>query len=265
MNTKYSNPSSTKTQRWRGKAQLLANIRGFLLFLLSLILALYVSWMINAQLGYGYSWLYHAYSIDQHIEEFAPQNRFRQHFGLTTEQQHKDIFQQIVVSVHNDGVGLEAITYDVNEPLQARATVVPVLHAAEIIHLQDVAHLINRIHWLAGILTCVWLALVLLSFFSAERASNKGMAAVFLIALTLIISLFVGVGAKEIFYQLHIWIFPAENQWFFYYQDSLMSTLMKAPVLFAGIALQVVLLGMILFAGVLYAWLWLFKANKSHH
>lgn len=243
--------------------QLLANIRGFLLFWLTFILALYASWMLNAQLGYGYSWLYHAYKIDQHIEEFAPQNRFRQRFELTTEQHHKDIFQQIVNSVHNDGVGLEAITYDINTSEQAPAMAVPVLHQAEIIHLQDVAHLINRIHWLAAILVCVWLALVLLSFFSKEKASKKGMAAVFIFALSVTMILFLWVGAKEIFYQLHIWIFPPENQWFFYYQDSLMSTLMKAPDLFAGIAIQIVLLGLIFFTCILSIGLRFLRVNQK--
>ena len=42
------------------------------------------------------------------------------------------------------------------------------------------------------------------------------------------------------FYQFHIWLFPADHEWFFYWQDSLMSTLMKAPVLFGGIAVVLV-------------------------
>lgn len=241
---------------------LLANARGFLLILLTLILSLYASWMLNAQVGYGYSWLYQAYKIDQHIEKFAPQNRFRQHFALTSQQQHKDIFQQIVNSVHNDGVGLEVISYDFalsdqsQLSHQSSKTVVPFLHSAEIVHLQDVAHLINRIHRLAAILACVWLALLVLNFYSAVKASVKGIAAVFSLLLMAIVLLFIWVGATEIFYQLHVWIFPANNQWFFYYQDSLMSTLMKAPDLFGGMAVQIVLLGVIIFAGAVYGWQW---------
>ena len=49
--------------------------------------------------------------------------------------------------------------------------------------------------------------------------------------------LLVLVGPVEVFYALHEWVFPANHQWFFYYEDSLMSTLMKAPDLFGAIAL----------------------------
>ncbi len=47
-------------------------------------------------------------------------------------------------------------------------------------------------------------------------------------------------GPEAVFYQFHIWLFPADHEWFFYWQDSLMSTLMKAPVLFGGIAVVLV-------------------------
>ena len=61
------------------------------------------------------------------------------------------------------------------------------------------------------------------------------------------------IGAKRVFYSLHDLIFPAEHQWFFYYQDSLMSTMMKAPDFFAYVAaalavLAIGLLWLILFA-----------------
>jgi hypothetical protein len=52
---------------------------------------------------------------------------------------------------------------------------------------------------------------------------------------------------------MHIFVFPDNHQWFFYYQDSLMSTLMKAPDLFAGIAIQIVLVGLILYGVMLLA------------
>jgi uncharacterized membrane protein len=55
------------------------------------------------------------------------------------------------------------------------------------------------------------------------------------------------IGPKQVFYHLHEMIFPADHAWFFYYQDSLMATLMKAPDLFGGIALVIVMGGVILF------------------
>jgi hypothetical protein len=60
-------------------------------------------------------------------------------------------------------------------------------------------------------------------------------------------------GAKKVFYQLHVWIFPEGHQWFFYYQESLMSTLMKAPDLFAGIGIAIFLGAILLFVLMLLA------------
>lgn len=221
------------------------NVRLFLLLLLAGVLALYLSWLVNAQLGYGYTWLYHLYQTDKHIEKYAPQNRFRDDFEYTSITQHKAIFQSIVDSVHNDGKGLEQIRYQVHGKEQA------LLHQAEIIHLQDVAALINNIHKFAAVCLVLFLGLSI----SHRRwpggginASNKGMLSVALILLGVIITVFWAYGAKQIFYQMHIWIFPKDHQWFFYYQDSLMSTLMKAPDLFAGIAIQITLLAIFIFA-----------------
>ena len=42
---------------------------------------------------------------------------------------------------------------------------------------------------------------------------------------------------------MHEWVFPAEHQWFFYYQESLMTVLMKAPDLFGAIAILIAVLG----------------------
>ena len=50
--------------------------------------------------------------------------------------------------------------------------------------------------------------------------------------LTIII---VAVGPNDVFSALHEFVFPADHQWFFYYQDSLMTTLMKAPDIFFAI------------------------------
>jgi ABC-type xylose transport system permease subunit len=245
-------------------AATLTNLRGFGLLLLTLLLSLYAAWMINAQVGYGYSWLYSVYEIDSHIEKYAPQNRFRQNFELTSEDDHKAIFQAIVDSVHNQGAGLADIHYFVAKANNIDGSTMPVLHEAEIIHLNDVAVLIDAIHQLAAV--CAVL-LILLGLWQRRAikaqqsaASKAGMAGVFAALVAVVCVLFVIFGAKKIFYQLHVWIFPDNHQWFFYYQDSLMSTLMKAPDLFAGIAIQILLLGLIIF----FAALMTFKNTFKH-
>jgi hypothetical protein len=48
-------------------------------------------------------------------------------------------------------------------------------------------------------------------------------------------------------------VFPEGHQWFFYYQDSLMSTLMKAPYLFGYIALALLVLTLALLTALLAA------------
>ena len=68
---------------------------------------------------------------------------------------------------------------------------------------------------------------------SLPRAGQFVSSALVLIVLTAVLMLFV----QKLFNQLHVWAFPDDHQWFFYYEDSLMSTMMKAPVIFAYIAI----------------------------
>lgn len=239
--------------------KLLLNGRVFSVLLLGLILSLYGAWGVNAKLGYGYAWLYGIYETEQHIARYAPQNRFRQGFETTSVAEHKAVFQQIVDSVHANGEGLADISY------QYLGQAVPLLHEAERIHLQDVANLINFIHGLA--LLCFLLFIVCFAWEyrhrcktqakskdqHQQRASVVGLLSVFALLLVFIGAAFFIWGAKAIFYQMHIWVFPEGHQWFFYYQDSLMSTLMKAPDLFAGIAVQIVLVAVVFYAVLLLA------------
>lgn len=229
--------------------KVVVNGRVFMVLFLSLLVSLYAGWMVNAQLGYGYAWLYEFYETEQHIAHYAPQNRFRQGFETTSVAEHKRVFQQIVDSVHNNGEGLAEIQYEY------LGQDIALLHEAERIHLQDVANLINEIHLL--VLGC-WLLLLLLLYWEYRyqsrsagqvryQASASGLLGVFLLLLLVIIAVFSIWGAKAIFYHMHTLVFPDDHQWFFYYQDSLMSTLMKAPDLFAGIAVQIVLVGGLVF------------------
>ena len=52
----------------------------------------------------------------------------------------------------------------------------------------------------------------------------------------------IAIGTKKVFYTAHTLIFPAGHQWFFYYEESLMTMLMQAPDLFAAIAAEWLLL-----------------------
>jgi uncharacterized membrane protein len=229
--------------------KILLNGRVFSLLLLALVLSLYGAWMVNAQLGYGYSWLYEFYETEQHISRYAPQNKYRTGFETTSVDVHKEVFQHIVDSVHANGVGLESINY------QYQGQSIPLLHQAELIHLQDVARLINNIHYIAWVCGGLFIIGLLAEYRHQRkhksRASSLGILTVLSLLAVLITAMFLIWGAKAIFYQLHIMIFPADHQWFFYYQESLMSTLMKAPDLFAGIAVQIVLLALFFYVFIL--------------
>ena len=223
------------------KIIVLFNFRAFFLLLLGFILALYASWMTSVALGYGYSFWYGFYDSKQHIERYAPQNKYRQGFETTSAMEHKVLFQEIVESVHADGEGLQSISYYYNDK------VIPLLHEAEIIHLQDVANLINNLHRLILYIVVMFCALYVSYIINIKRYGNlisrRGQLLISGAFLLVILLLFLILGAKNIFYQMHVLIFPADHQWFFYYQDSLMSTMMKAPDLFAGIAFQILLIG----------------------
>jgi hypothetical protein len=56
-----------------------------------------------------------------------------------------------------------------------------------------------------------------------------------------------------VFYALHDWIFPPDRPWFFYYQDSLLTTMMKAPDLFGAIAAEILAVALLLYTGILFA------------
>src|SRR5690606_20238475 len=68
-----------------------------------------------------------------------------------------------------------------------------------------------------------------------------------ILALTVLL-----IGTTKVFYWLHIKVFPDEHEWFFFYQDSLMTTLMKAPDLFGFIS--VLLIGVFIVLWALTLW-----------
>ena len=232
------------------KVRALFNVRAFLLLFLGFILALYASWMVSVSIGYGYSYWYGFYDSEQHIARYAPQNKYRQGFETTSVAEHKQLFQEIVESVHNNGIGLEDIRYNYG------GEVIPLLHKAEVVHLQDVSNLINSIQQLVSYIAVIFIALYIVQIKSFKRYGNlisrSRQLVIYAVVVGGVFLTFLVFGPKSIFYQMHVLIFPPDHQWFFYYQDSLMSTMMKAPDLFAGIAFQIVLLGcFFFFAGLL--------------
>lgn len=213
---------------------------GLLLLLVSLSLA----WILMFKFDFFYG-LWHDYGgIKEGIDRYGPQNAFKPGFGETTRDQRVEAFRQINLAVHRGGEGLADIRYQ----SPTSGGVQTLLREPELVHLQDVANLIADLRWLVLAVCVLWPLAALLYFRRyAALPTLKFQALGLLICAAVVGLLLLGFGAENVFNALHIWLFPKENQWFFYYQESLMSTMMLAPRLFAWIAAAWALLSVLLF------------------
>lgn len=213
----------------------------WLLFgLLGLWLALALAWWLSARVDYGYPLWYQWLAIDQHIERYAPANRGKRAFEQLTAAQHQQLFADIVAAVHNQGEGLAEIDYHAPGWPPQR-----LLIDTEIRHLQDVAALLTLATRVSGAVALLWLLLLPVVSRTPLPSRRARVLAVSLL-LASVAALLLLAGPKVVFYQLHEWLFPPDNPWFFYWEESLMSTLMKAPVLFGAIAVQIAALAALL-------------------
>ncbi|MDX1587898.1 MAG: DUF1461 domain-containing protein [Oleiphilaceae bacterium] len=196
-------------------------------------LALALAWWLCAHFDYAYPVWYEVFGIENHIEKYAPQNPQKRGFAQLSREQHLQAFAQINESVSHDGAGLEDIVYP-----GPQGQPVPLLNADEVNHLRDVAHLLDRTVPVTALFTLLWLPLAVALRRTGAPARPVRWLTVGTAALILA-GLLVVLGPEKVFYTLHEWLFPPENPWFFYWEESLMSTLMKAPVLFGGIAVMI--------------------------
>lgn len=196
--------------------------------------AFWLAWMLLAQINFAYPLWYELLSIDETIAVYAPQNRNRRHFERTDKAERERLFAALVQAIHENGHGLLQLSY--RDP--AGKPIARMLTAAEIVHLQDVARLVERgrlFGWLslgAWLLASAWLVINKIQPPALKRCIFIALSAMLVLTLIVLIT-----GPVRLFYQLHEWVFPQGHQWFFYYQDSLMTTLLKAPDIFAAIAL----------------------------
>lgn len=219
---------------------------------LSLLLSLGFAWHSLAKVDFGYAIWYEHGGIKEFILEYAPKNKNKQDFEFAGEQQHLDAFHGIVKAIQNHGNGLAEISYTANGKSHL------LLHEAEVIHLQDVANLLDKLNVFLVFSFVLWLMIFLYQFKNPFHYTNKQVFLSILIGSGLLsLPLFI-FGAQKVFYQFHVWVFPNDHQWFFYYQDSLMSTMMKAPDLFAYIAILLVVTSFIIYALI-------FKVTKTLH
>lgn len=197
-------------------------------------LAVALAWWILSRFDYGYPLWYEVLDLQPHIATYAAQNPGKPGFGQLPPEQHRRAFTQIRKSVHGGEPPLTSITY----PGPAGRPV-PMLTRDEVTHLRDVRRLLDRGLLASALFGLLWLPLAWLRRRSGRPSPRLCAGVLAGIGVALAVPLVVA-GPTAVFYQFHEWLFPPDHPWFFYWQDSLMSTLMKAPVLFGAIAAALV-------------------------
>lgn len=203
--------------------------------LLTLCVSLFIAWHLLLACNFLYGFWHDNIGIAENIRQFGPENIYRSGFADTSRAERIELFAQICHAISNHGAGLADISYVV----ASTGTKVPLLHRAEIIHLQDVANLITALQKWEPALFMLWIGLITL--FLAKSWPTPTYRQILLsngIWLAGAGVLIAAVGWVAVFYKLHELIFPDNHQWFFYYRESLMSTMMKAPDLFLYIGLS---------------------------
>lgn len=202
------------------------------LYVSLLVSALWLGWQLLAPADFAYPLAYKLLDIDQHVQTYGPQNRYKRDFALTTTREQQRLFGEIVRAIQHGGAGLREITY-----VTSGGRSYPLLREAEAIHLQDVANLIRLLDHVSWV--CLALLVSTLAFMRWRKLPAPGGKQILLgtggVLMVLGLAL-LAFGPTQTFYWLHTKIFPENHEWFFYYQDSLMTTLMKAPDLFGFIA-----------------------------
>jgi len=226
---------NNKLITWPGNIVLVASV-----FYISMLAA----WFALSAANFFYPMLHDMIGIQETIKEYAPKNVYKKSFDATTREQRAVLFSHIVSAVNNGGEGLDKIHYrDAQGHVIGR-----LLREPEITHLQDVANLLDKLQqgaWFAGYAVLVIFIIYRLKGCNIPKPVQllTGTAAGALaVALLVILS-----DAKETFYHWHTIIFPQGHQWFFYYEESLMTMLMKAPDIFAWLAVLLLACALVIF------------------
>lgn len=226
---------------------------GYWLFFipLSFVSAIYIVWQILSPVNFLYSTWYEVGDFQSFIDYYAPQNKHKKDFAKTTREERIRLFALVNKSINGKPELLEKITY--HEPSGKEIDFL--FHEREVEHLFYVSKLVTLLKKIGLFSTTLTFFLVLgLYKIRFQKPSLAFILAIYgSLALCALLA-FLIIGPLNVFTLLHEWAFPPGHQWFFYYQDSLMTTLMKAPDLFAYIAASWLGLGFLVF----FAWFYYF-------
>lgn len=205
-----------------------------------LAVCLMLSWRALSETNFFFSQIYEYNGIEEQIAKYGPQNRNRNGFETTTKSERAKIFGEIVRSVNNGGQGLEDIVYR-----DASGEIIDTfLTQPEIDHLNDVARLIAHLSGILSYLAAILGVLVMVFWIGKSRKNINiwrpyTVAKSFLSMLALLLvccGIVLAVGPQRVFYALHEWIFAGMAPWHFYFQESLMTTMLTEP-LFGSISI----------------------------
>ena len=125
------------------------------------IICLFLAWKTLSSANFFFDRLYEFHAIEEQIKKYAPQNRNKENFEITSSLEHERIFGEIVSSINSNGEGLAKISYF--DPSGAKIDTF--LTNDEIIHLKDVSGLIVSATEIALFLSFVLIAFYGFSFY----------------------------------------------------------------------------------------------------
>lgn len=210
-----------------------------------LITCVYMSWQILSQVNFLYGSIYQHNKLEAHINEFAPLNRNnKESFARTTNEERIRVFNDIAYEINSGGKGLSKISY--TYPGSEAPTIFLIDEEKD--HLLDVANLVGKLKPIGAAvatLLIIFYGVCWYYKFSQYRYLWRPAGVISsLLKILSITALLVGVtyliGPQKTFYLLHEWAFSDKAQWYFYFEDSLMTTLMP-EVVFANIAVLLTL------------------------
>lgn len=212
--------------------------------LLTFIVSLPATWLIMSKADFFYSALYDNIGIAEHVNKYAPRNtQGKADFVDTSKSERVELFHGVVVAINQHGKGLDELVYTGFGKQEKQ-----LFTQAEVTHLQDVANLLDKLKPLVIGFVLLWLIIVATLKLKKIALPSGLQLLLNLLIILVLLSAILAIGPEKIFNQLHMWVFPDKHQWFFYYEESLMSTMMKAPDLFAYIAAIWAVLSMVLSA-----------------
>jgi len=203
-----------------------------LFLVLTFVITLPISWWGLSKVDFAYPVLYEKMNIAQHISTYAPKNTHNKNdFVQTSKVERLALFHGVVDAIQNHGSGLDLLFYTNNAQQNKK-----LFTEAEVIHLTDVANLLDHLKPVALGAVILWIILTVTLLIKKINLPSRKQLISTTVVIVLLIASVLAIGPEKVFNQLHVWVFPENHQWFFYYEESIMSTMMKAPDLFAYIA-----------------------------